>query len=165
MAPAVLSFFFFFPAGATLKFISEVVQRIRKYKEKSDGGFSAGGHCDLASMCYDALRAHLSCGLTWETWGGEGGWGVVGGRPDIYLCLSESKANQQLDRKGEGARFGRRRKNASSAPTGLCGPTEVCVCVFRIFFWGGGYKCKALPSAMRCSGTCRITRTERLQER
>lgn len=62
----------FFPVGATLKFISKVVQHIRKYKVKSDGGFAAGGHCDLASMCSDALRAHLLCGLTWETW--RGGW-------------------------------------------------------------------------------------------
>lgn len=33
---------------------------------KSDGGLAAGGHCDLASMCSDALRAHLLCGLTRE---------------------------------------------------------------------------------------------------
>lgn len=41
-------------------------------------GFAAGGHCDLASMCSDSLRAHLLCGLTWETLGvgrrGAGGW-------------------------------------------------------------------------------------------
>lgn len=41
-------------------------------KEKSDGGFAAGGQCDLASMCSDALRAHLLCGLTWK--GRGGGW-------------------------------------------------------------------------------------------
>lgn len=71
---------FFFSAGATLKFISEVVQHIRKYKGKSDGGFAAGGHCDLASICSDASRAHLLRGVTWDTWRG-------GARPGIYLCL------------------------------------------------------------------------------
>lgn len=89
------AFFFFFSAGATLKFISEVVQCIRKYKGKSDGGFAAGGHCDLASMCSDALRAHLSCGLTWETWGG--GWSTW------HLPLSfreQSKTVAQLQSSG-----------------------------------------------------------------
>lgn len=84
----------FFSAGATLKFISKVVQHIRMYKGKSDGGLAAGGHCDLASMCSDALRAHLLRGLTWESRGG-------GGRPGIYLCLWESEANLQPGREAQ----------------------------------------------------------------
>lgn len=84
----------FFFAGTTLKFISEVVQHIRKYQGKRDGGLAVGGHCDLATMCSDALRAHLLCAATWETQ-------AEGGRPGIYLCLRESKANQQLDHKAQ----------------------------------------------------------------
>lgn len=41
-----------------MKFISDAVQQIRNYKGKCDGGLTAGGHCDLASMCSNALRAH-----------------------------------------------------------------------------------------------------------
>lgn len=77
---------FFFSAGATLKFISEVVQPIRKYKGKSDGGFAVGGHCDLASMCSDASRAHLLCGPTWESCGG----GVV----DLAFTFVFERAKQ-----------------------------------------------------------------------
>lgn len=90
MAPVVLFFF----AGTTLKFISEVVQHIRKYQGKRDGGLAVGGHWDLATMRSDALRAHLLCAATWETQ-------AEGGRPGIYLCLRESKANQQLDHKAQ----------------------------------------------------------------
>lgn len=33
-------------------------------------GSAAGGHSDLAWMCCDALRAHLSWRLSWDTPGG-----------------------------------------------------------------------------------------------
>lgn len=50
-------------------------------------GFAAGGHCDLASMCSDSLRAHLLCGLTWETLG-VGRRGAGGGWLTWHLPLS-----------------------------------------------------------------------------
>lgn len=152
--------FYFFSASATLKFISKVVQQITKYKGESDRSCAAGGHCDLASMCSDALRAHL----LWDSRGG-------GARPGIYLCL---KANWQPKRKMQAHHLRdiagqtpwtaaeKCQLSAPPLPQGFEHPQR---CVWKRLHLQSEAGVKALPSAMRCSGTCRITRTERLQER
>lgn len=151
----------FFSASATLKFISKVVQQITKNK----------GQSDRSCACRWSLRPGLNVLRCFE------GTFAVGqqrrGCATWHLPLSLREQNKLVARaQNAGTPFERysrpnsqdssREMPAQRPPWGFEHPQR---CVWKRLCLQSEAGGKALPSAMRCSGTCRITRTERLQER
>lgn len=150
-----------------------------KYKGRGERRRVAGGHCDLTRMCPRAFRATFAVGQQRRAVGGSVGVALnlaftfVSQRAKRIGSLSTKTQMHCLRDKAGPKLIGRGQKNASSAsnhhppapppdPSPLHRRVSVSVC-WRLR--SESARVCGLPSAMRCSGTCRITRTERLQAR